>query len=196
MGLMEPMVKDFGKDLEKGDSSPDHGEVPAGTAAQEAEEEVFPPPCPHPVHPKIVQSREEGAQATKADQAMTAIPAMTANSAMTANPLDMCKVGPFRGGPHRAPFDNLRACMAWWKRHAPPSVLHLLEEGVEPQFKGFPRSATRQKKSPEEIEQVLKILEEYMEEKVVREIGPEGTQFLVPWFVIEKDEPGGGGNFA
>jgi hypothetical protein len=95
----------------------------------------------------------------------------------------------FRG---LAPFQRLRECLGWWSQHAPPRILKLICQGVEPQFQGDHLHLHEQRKSPEEIALASKVMADYVEAKATREVPPSETTYLVPWFVIRKAEPQGG----
>ena len=71
-----------------------------------------------------------------------------------------------------------------------PHVLHVLKFGVESGFKGDLRIKDV-RKTPEEEDLAMKVMEEYVQVGAAKLLPPEGTKFLVPWFVVEKvDEKG------
>ena len=90
-------------------------------------------------------------------------------------------------------YQNLRKNMAWWKRHAPPSTLKLIRHGVQPDFPLPDFLASKpQMKTKKENQEALKVLEEYLEVKAVIK-NPQGPiRHTIPWFVINKQENGGG----
>ena len=92
---------------------------------------------------------------------------------------------------HLPPFQRLRACFSWWKKHAAPFVCNLIKKGVEPNFKGHQLQIREQKKSEEEVLLAQEVMKDYVEAKAAKEVNPQGTKYLVPWFVIQKMEPSG-----
>ena len=100
-------------------------------------------------------------------------------------------------GGHRnvlPPFLRLRTpeAWAWWEKHASSEVLHLLAQGVEPNFCCPPLPLIPQGRSVSDQEAALHIIQEYIQQGAAKEVQMQGTAYLVPWFVLKKQELGGG----
>ena len=83
---------------------------------------------------------------------------------------------------------RLGMCLHWRQRHANQFVIDLITKGVEPQFHGHHLILCRQKESEADIRLATSIMEEYVSLGAAREVPLEGTEYLVPWFVISKTE--------
>ena len=105
-----------------------------------------------------------------ATTALQAIPATTAHGSQDYIP----------------PFQALRKDLAWWKRLAPPKVLNMFVNGVEPNFKAPPLKLVPTKRSSQEVSQALKVMEEYISVGAAKEVSRDGTKYLIPRFVICK----------
>ena len=90
------------------------------------------------------------------------------------------------------PFYSLvREKLGWWIPKAPKKVLNVLRHGVTSNFP-LPKflDCRSQQKTFQEEQQALKVLQEYMEVGAVIKNPPGPTRYLVPWFVIRKEEGG------
>ena len=87
-------------------------------------------------------------------------------------------------------FQRLRQRMKWWRLHAPPPVLKLIQHGVPSQWPlSTPSLHLRPcHRSCADQTAALLILEEYKAVGAVKEVYLQGTQFLLLWFVIRKGE--------
>ena len=88
--------------------------------------------------------------------------------------------------PHR-----LRLNLQWWEKWASPKIVNLIKYGIKPQWQN-PPSLSVQGRQGENLEQARKILEDYEKSGAVRRVNPQGTQHLLPWFLISKPEDGEG----
>lgn len=77
----------------------------------------------------------------------------------------------------------------WWKTHASKEVWNLIWRGVAPEWEIEPSIPWRERQhTPQEIEEATKILSEYQESGAVTPVKMAGTKYLVPWFIIVKQE--------
>ena len=88
------------------------------------------------------------------------------------------------------PFQKLRNSLAWWSKHAPSHVLEVICKGVEHNFSA-PLPITPTVRSQEDQELALKVLQEYLDCGAAKEIFQQDHKFLVPWFVVKKEEDDG-----
>ena len=149
------------------------GELATAAAGKEAEEQ--PRVCP----PVAMEAARNLDWAKEAPQ-----------QAMKASPVDMLQSTPIclQG---LSPFNRLRQCLDWWRAHAPQFVLDLITQGVEPNFRGTGLRLHQQQKSEQEVALALEVIQDYISVGAAREVSPQGTRYLVPWFVIQKVEPSG-----
>ena len=61
-----------------------------------------------------------------------------------------------------SPFLRLRQCLGWWRLHAPPFVLQLIKQGVEPKFQGKGLKLRHQQKSVSETVLALEVMKDYV----------------------------------
>ena len=107
-------------------------------------------------------------------------------------------VGPKDPLPPPRRYDSLvahvRACLPWWRRHAQPSVVRIIERGVEPNWLRAPtlRNPDRHVHTPQELEMTRALMnDEYMPVGAVIKL-TNHTGYTVPWFLIVKDDGLGG----
>ena len=86
---------------------------------------------------------------------------------------------------------RLQKSLLWWKKWALPSVVTLLQEGIKPQWVSAPH-LSKVGRQGENLLQARQILLEYEAVGAVKRVSSEGTQHLLPWFLISKPEEGGG----
>ena len=88
-------------------------------------------------------------------------------------------------------FLRLRRSITWWEKHAPATTVKLIKHGVRPTFNLPEHLGSKvQRHSPQEEEQALQVLQEYMQVGAVIKNPPGITRHLIPWFVISKQENG------
>lgn len=166
-----------------GVGSPTITRRPPGREAKEAKEKVdeakVSPLCPVMVTPEGTAKEADNALAKEASAAGMAQTEAPEEESAVPDPLG-----------NLAPFNRLRAKLDWWERHAPQFVLQLITQGVEPNFLGdhLVILFKRQKKSGEEIEKALEVMEEYVKLGAAKEVSWENTRYLVPWFLVTKTE--------
>ena len=107
-------------------------------------------------------------------------------------------VGPKDPLPPPRHYDSLvahvRACLPWWRRHAQPSVVRIMERGVEPNWLRPPalRNPDRHVHTPQELDMTRALMnDEYMPVGAVIKL-KNHTGYTVPWFLIVKDDGLGG----
>ena len=100
--------------------------------------------------------------------------------------------------PHPPRYDSLvahvRVCLPWWQRHAQPSVVRIIERGVEPNWLRPPalRNPDRHVHTPQELQMTRALMnDEYMPVGAVIKLKSH-TGYTVPWFLIVKDDGLGG----
>lgn len=82
-----------------------------------------------------------------------------------------------------------RLAMSWWELHAPASICMLIKQGVQPRWHKAPNLPLRPTvRNAEQIAQCQKLLKDYQTIGAVKQVSLEGTKFLVPWFVLAKQE--------
>lgn len=100
------------------------------------------------------------------------------------------RMNPF---PPLPPFMEVRNSLGWWKSAgASQQLLRLIQKGVEPNWPCPQLSCHPQKKTPEEEQQAQHILQEYQQVGAARPLSfseRNSTRHLVPWFVLEKQDP-------
>ena len=103
-----------------------------------------------------------------------------------------CPLSPHWLGDPKGPyFQRVQDHINWWEKHAPQNVVNLITHGVSanwplPEFVESPPHI----RSQVEVNQALKVLEEYIQVGAVVKNPPGTTRHLVPWFVISKEENG------
>ena len=86
-------------------------------------------------------------------------------------------------------FERLRLRITWWEAHAPLEVLHLITKGVVPNWDKEPVLPWREQgTNPQQVEEATNILQEYLAVGAVKPVEMDGTQYLVPWFVIARKD--------
>ena len=89
-------------------------------------------------------------------------------------------------------FQRLRQRLAWWERHASPSVVQLVRYGVRAPWVRPPRLPVRPQLCSQDSEKAAdSIFQEYEVVGAVKRVSWEGTAHLVPWFLLEKQEQTG-----
>jgi hypothetical protein len=135
--------------------------------------------APKVCHPNRAMVAEMGMKPT--GQAMTA-PMMTPALWLEQSTMHLNSLSPFL---------RLRSCLQWWQANAPPFVLSLITQGVEPHFQGQGLRLRHQKKTDSEVSLALEVMNDYVQVGAAQEVAREGTLYLVPWFVIQKVEANG-----
>ena len=89
---------------------------------------------------------------------------------------------------------HVQARLPWWRRHVQPSVVRIIERGVEPNWLRLPalRNPQCHVLTPEELEMTRALInDEYMPVGAVIKLKSH-TGYTVPWFLIVKDDGLGG----
>ena len=90
-----------------------------------------------------------------------------------------------------APFYmRLRNRLEWWQKHATPQVVHLVKFGLPANWLSLPAPPLfrRPPHEPEEIQEALRLMDEYLGVRAVH-VRLDPPTNLVPWFVIHKPKP-------
>ena len=74
-----------------------------------------------------------------------------------------------------APLQRLKARFQWWKENAPAFLQHLILQGVELKFQGQHLKFREQKKSQEDINLALQVMQDYVEAKAAVQVPLPGT---------------------
>ena len=87
---------------------------------------------------------------------------------------------------------RLRQNLQWWKQHATPWIQSLVLHGVSAPWVEDPPLSIQCKTRPvSDIQLAECILQDYKSVGAVKEVSMEGTEHLIPWFIISKEEPTG-----
>ena len=135
--------------------------------------------CSFPVQAKVASSR-----------VMETVDSVMETTVKLANPGMMSSPEPLDPLKHLPPFERLRACLSWWETHAPSFVLKLIRQGVEPTYQPWGMKFLVQEKSQEDINLATEVMAGYVEAQAAKKVAPRDSVYLVPWFVIQKTEPG------
>jgi hypothetical protein len=132
----------------------------------------------HPLPPSPSQSPvKETVKGTATAATSIAMAAQEQVQALRVDPLQ-----------NLASFQKLRACLPWWEKYAPRFVVQLIKQGVEPTFQGHHLTVREQQKSAQECDLGMEVMKEYLQIGAAREVSSKDTKYLVPWFVITKQE--------
>lgn len=88
---------------------------------------------------------------------------------------------------------RLRQHYQWWEAHAPPPVLKLIRDGVEPAWPEPVLGVHPCHRAEEEETAARTLMSEYIElgaAHLVTDLAP--SKYLIPWFLVKKPEVGGG----
>ena len=89
------------------------------------------------------------------------------------------------------PFLRLREKVQWWQAAgATTEVLSTITRGVEADWPEPLLTWHPSIRSREDQESALEVLSEYLTIGAAKRVSLEGTKFLVPWFVLKKEENG------
>ena len=128
----------------------------------------------------------------KAGRAEECGAAMAANEephmAMAASTVEE-QVGPSLDATVTAPFLFPRSKLTWWEKNATAKAADLIRNGVQPGWltpPDLPIYPTLRDQHQNHL--ANDIIKEYLDLGAVKKVPFQGTKFLVPWFVIEKQD--------